>query len=628
MRTKFSVFVAAVFFMAAAVAFIAPPGHAFWYGTLEGLTTEYLEEGIPPGPFDPPGTPNSPPMAQEDQAELHSLLLDYMDYVLPGGGPGGGNQYSYGQDGVTIYKPHKAQKGFTLLSSLTGGCDRNIPVEDQPENCSQNGAILIDMHGNVVKTWPLRAFPVKMLPNGDVIGSTGYFEEVLAQEKMVQMDWKGNSKTLWDRSTPYKEDGTFKEGVWYTEDADAWCRPYPPGHPLFPGCYPLPYNGGFLNAEGIPVVSGWHHDFQVEGNPVGYWAPGHRAKKDGEILILANYAPPKAQTDGTLDEDCVEYSRGYSPFNGCYNISSDMRLYGEVIYELDNKGNIKWSWYAFEHFEAGRWSDTDMGMGFSDTAKDAIHHFNGNNIAWIGENCNDYQHFNNINRLGPNKWWSKYGDWRFHPDNIIFDARSNNIMGIIARHDGGGYSEGDVVWRLGPTYTPGEPGWELGTLIGMHHAHMIPKGLPGAGDILVFDNGGNAGFGPLLPGLEGTYPNTFRDFSRVIQFNPITLKKTWEYHKVTWADDPGDDGLWTGNERKFNSIFISGAQRLPNGNTLITSGAEARVFEVTPKGEVVWDYHSPYAGLMLGQFPGNFVYRAYRVPKHWVMKQLKQQRRH
>jgi hypothetical protein len=41
---------------------------------------------------------------------------------------------------------------------------------------------------------------------------------------------------------------------------------------------------------------------------------------------------------------------------------------------------------------------------------------------------------------------------------------------------------------------------------------------------------------------------------------------------------------------EFSSAFISGAQRLPNGNTVICSGVQDRVFEVTPDGEVVWNY--------------------------------------
>ena len=43
----------------------------------------------------------------------------------------------------------------------------------------------------------------------------------------------------------------------------------------------------------------------------------------------------------------------------------------------------------------------------------------------------------------------------------------------------------------------------------------------------------------------------------------------------------------------FFSSFISGAQRLSNGNTLICSGANGTIFEVTPEKEIVWKYVNP-----------------------------------
>jgi len=119
----------------------------------------------------------------------------------------------------------------------------------------------------------------------------------------------------------------------------------------------------------------------------------------------------------------------------------------------------------------------------------------------------------------------------------------------------------------------------------LHRLQDIPEGLPGAGNILVFDNGGLAG-----------YPLVSRFYSRVLEFNPITLDLVWKYE----APD-------------FFSYYISGAQRLPNGNTLIDEGSVGRIFEVTPAGEKVWEYIEG-AGM---QFLGR-VYRAYRVPPEWV----------
>jgi len=73
-------------------------------------------------------------------------------------------------------------------------------------------------------------------------------------------------------------------------------------------------------------------------------------------------------------------------------------------------------------------------------------------------------------------------------------------------------------------------------IIGQHAAHIIPEGLLGAGNMMMFDNGGGAGIGPLMPGLDptvdendrGTY-NKQRSYSRIIEFNPITIEMVWEY---------------------------------------------------------------------------------------------------
>jgi hypothetical protein len=66
---------------------------------------------------------------------------------------------------------------------------------------------------------------------------------------------------------------------------------------------------------------------------------------------------------------------------------------------------------------------------------------------------------------------------------------------------------------------------------------------------------------------------------------------------------------------RFYSPFISSAQRLPNGNTLITEGSGGRIIEVTAGHEIVWEYISPYWGKMLKV---NMIYRAYRLPYEWV----------
>ncbi len=142
---------------------------------------------------------------------------------------------------------------------------------------------------------------------------------------------------------------------------------------------------------------------------------------------------------------------------------------------------------------------------------------------------------------------------------------------------------------------------------------MIPKGLPGEGTILVFDDGGWAGYGAPNPVSATGERNALRDYSRVIEFDPVTLKIVWEY-------SPAAVGYQTPQHNyRFYSGFFSSAQRLPNGNTLITEGADGRIFEVTREREIVWEYVSPFFYTRDPRFkPTQQIYRAYRVPYEWV----------
>ena len=346
-------------------------------------------------------------------------------------------------------------------------------------------------------------------------------------------------------------------------------------------------------AEWFPAIEsgftdpGFHHDFQRYGSPVGYYAPGQCPDPnpaDGTTLFLQNHV-----------------TTAPASFSGAFDLLDD------GWYEMDANGNVLWSWHAMDHFAS---------FGFDTPAQFAVAN---TRVGTGGPGFSDWTHENQLARLGPNRWYAM-GDLRFHPDNLIFDFRSSSLLGIVARHDHpkGKWHAGDVVWRVGPNFGYGNPEYQIGQVIGPHNAHMIPAGLPGAGDIILFDNGGFSGFGSSLTGLPGIWPNKFRDYSRVVEFNPITLEVVWEYSFPT--ADP------TTKTPKFYSSFISNIQRLPNGNTLIAQGGNGRVFEVTPRGTIVWEYISPFEGV-LPFIPGNnvrpnAVYRAYRIPKSWIPPSL------
>lgn len=413
--------------------------------------------------------------------------------------------------GATVYNPQKAWSGYTIFQA------------------AQEGALLIDMNGGEVRLWKgLRGFPNKLLPGGFVLGSTAVRDPQYGfqdEADLVQVDWDGN--IVW-RFHTYE----------YIED---------PGHPA-------------------QWMARAHHDYQREGNPVGYYVPGQDPKvNEGCTLILAHKNVHKPAI-------------------------SDKLLLDDVIIEVDWEGNILWEWSASDHFEE---------LGFDESARNVL--FRDPNTRFFGNNnAGDWLHINSASLVGPNRFYDE-GDERFHPDNVIWDAREANIIAIVDK------KTGRIVWKLGPDYSAAEVK-HLGWIIGQHHAHIIPKGLPGEGNLLVFDNGGWAGYGQPNPSSPIGQKNAHRDYSRVLEINPVTLEIEWQY-------TPTEAGFQAPlDSYRFYSPYISSAQRLPNGNTLITEGADGRIFEVTREHELVWEYISPYKN----NRNSNLVYRAYRVPYEWV----------
>jgi len=193
------------------------------------------------------------------------------------------------------------------------------------------------------------------------------------------------------------------------------------------------------------------------------------------------------------------------------------------------------------------------------------------------QNNPDWTHFNTV-------------DYDPATDHILADSREFGELYIID------HKTGDIVYRWGnpsaygagkaPTLTT--PGEQI--LFGPHDAKWITKGLPGAGNILIFNNG---------------WARPPINYSSVIEMDPNTGKIVWEYK--------------SNSPNSFYSDHISSAQRLPNGNTLICSGNSGHLFEVTPEKEVVWEYINPVTAKALknwiedaGMMSGNGMFRAHR----------------
>ena len=172
-------------------------------------------------------------------------------------------------------------------------------------------------------------------------------------------------------------------------------------------------------------------------------------------------------------------------------------------------------------------------------------------------------------------------------DRILVNSRNYNEFWIIdhstttaeaAGHVGGNSgSGGDLLYRWG-----NPEAYDAGTrtdrqLNGQHDAKWIDAGLPGAGNVLVFDNGADRTGGRYSRILEISVPTTADGgytLSADGTYGPAS--PTWSYT----APIPST----------FYSNRMGGAQRLPNGNTLATVGDSGTLVEVTSQGATAWTW--------------------------------------
>ncbi len=140
------------------------------------------------------------------------------------------------------------------------------------------------------------------------------------------------------------------------------------------------------------------------------------------------------------------------------------------------------------------------------------------------------------------------------------------------------HRSGEIIWKIGPP-----------TLAQQHAPTPLANG-----NLLIFDNGTHRINHPV-------------PYSRVIEVDAATKQIVWSYQERRLFD--------------FFSPYISNAQRLPNGNTLICEGNFGRLFEVTRDGLIVWEYVNPFFARPAGQPDApvhNSVFRAYRYSREEI----------
>jgi outer membrane protein assembly factor BamB len=235
-------------------------------------------------------------------------------------------------------------------------------------------------------------------------------------------------------------------------------------------------------------------------------------------------------------------------------------FWADFVREVNQKGNTVWEWHSWDHIGKGP-TQLDINYKLPEPMGEYYPNF-------------DWTHFNTV-------------DYVPETDQILLNSRSFSETYLV------NHKTGAIEWRWGNPSAYGRgraPSfYDNGdqVLFGSHNATPLENG-----NIQIFNNGSER--------PEGNR-------SSVVEVDPKTNKVIWEY-------SPKDS-------TSFFSFRQGSAQRLPNGNVLVTSTNHGHLFEVTPKKEIVWDYVSPISNgkplcfIEDGDMPNsisNMIHRAYR----------------
>ena len=379
----------------------------------------------------------------------------------------------------------------------------------------------------------------------------------------------------------------------------AWESEYPPGLSAY-----LLESGQLLRTARIPgaffggglggriELFNWNGDLEWAYN---YISDEHHQHHDveylpnGNILVLAweNVSAAEAEQAGRNPD-----------------LTGPNGVYTETIVELQpvgsNQAIIVWKWNLWDHL-VQEYDPAKDNFGLIADHPELVNVNYQSGIGGPGGSSTDWVHINSV-------------DYNPELDQIVLSSRDFSEFWIIdhstttaeaAGHTGGNSGKGgDILYRWGnpQAYDRGFPADQK--FFAQHDAHWIEEGLTDEGKIMVFNNG---------VGRPG------EDHSSIEVIAP-PLDADGNYTLETGqAFGPAEsDWIYTSPPPliSFYSNRISGAQRLPNGNTLICEGVKGQIFEVTPDKEVVWRYISPvvnFGPISQGDTPGNNdLFRAYR----------------
>ncbi len=328
----------------------------------------------------------------------------------------------------------------------------------------------------------------------------------------------------------------------------------------------------------------WEYEMDVPGKHVFHHDVDYMP--NGNILAIAytGFSPEEARAMG---------------WDGVFPADAETVWLDKVV-ELqpnldDGSTEIVWQWNSWDHLVQDKFPDrANFGDVESAVGKIDINYLREGYVLFIG---GQMQHVNSV-------------DYNAELDQIVLSSAAygelwfidhGTTMAEAAGDSGGRYGRGgDLIYRWGNPFTTRSGTLDDATLYWQHDARWITEGLPGAGNLLVYNNG-------TKRRLDGTFdPELGMDFEN-------SYTDLLEVRLPVRADGSYDTGrepelVWSWNldaEEDYFSPFMSGWDRLPNGNTIFVNGHNKQIIEVTPAGERVLDYVVPENGRK---------YRVYKYP--------------
>ncbi len=333
----------------------------------------------------------------------------------------------------------------------------------------------------------------------------------------------------------------------------------------------------------------WANEFVWEVEFIGPETRQHHAidiMPNGNILaILWDYHSLDDALAMGLDPALVDIGFKDSPY-----------LLPDRIVEIDrSSGEFVWQWDPWDHLAQAR--DPDL-PNYGAVAEHP-QRIDINYHDWFSRDgspperntrgSSDWMHTNAVH-YNPELDQVVLTVWRFDELWIIDHSASTEESSGPA---------GDLLYRWGNpfAYQQGDPIADR-QLFRQHDVQWIGAGLPGEGNLLLFNNKHN--------------PGTPDEYSSVMELKP-PLRADGSYD---WEREA--EIVWSYTADGFYSATRSGVQRLPNGNTLITEARDGRLIEVNPDGETVWEFVNPISrdGLVRqGETPrGNPLFRVRKYP--------------